>query len=154
MKKIEWVLISLAVAGIILRIFAVDGSLLLMAFSMTLLSLVYLVLGFALLNHIRLRDIFKKNAYQHTNAASILWAVFGGIASWLAVLGILFSIAKWEGGPMILTVALALLIIMGAASIINLRSRPSAFYKSLSIRLGVLTIISAATFFCRKMGIW
>jgi len=60
MKKLELIFIGFAILGIALKLFNVVGSAILLTLSLSMLSILYYLLGFSLFNGIRLRDIFKK----------------------------------------------------------------------------------------------
>jgi len=97
MKKIELVFGLLAVIGIILMFLHIPGSALSSVFILTILSLFYFIFSFALFNEIRLRDVFKPEAYKDTNLLKITGAIILGISISLVIFGIQFKLLFWQG---------------------------------------------------------
>lgn len=134
MQKIEVTLGTIALIGIILKVFNLPGAGLLLILSLSTLSLFY-YLSFALFNGIRLRDIFKSNAYAHTNAKKIIGAVGLGFALSALVMGSLFKLQFYPGAAVqLVTGLLATAIIFTIATIVYYR-KPNAYYKSIFKRV-------------------
>lgn len=130
--------------AIVMKLSLMPGGSLLAAFSMILLSLIYFPFGFAFLNQIPLRKIFKKEAYKEMTAMRIICTIGLGLSFSAICIGILFKLNSWPGSNQDLLIGLVTLVIILLIALfrkINSRQRDYFFmYKRIAI-LGVLGII-------------
>lgn len=134
MKKIELSILFFILIGLSFRFALIPGGGPLIGLGMGMLSIFYYVLSFALFNGIKLRNIFKKASYQHTNAKKIVGAIGLGISLSILIIGILFKLQGLPGATPMLTIGLLTTgLILIVASIFFLRNR-TAFYKRVFVR--------------------
>ncbi len=106
MKKTEIALGGIVLAGIILRTLNLPGNGIIIVLSMTILAMMYYLLGFAVFNNIELRGIFQKVSYKKTTALEIILAVFAGIIIASLAMGILFNLQSYPGRELMLLTGL------------------------------------------------
>ena len=128
MKKIEIILGLTALVGIALRLLDIAGGGVVTVISLSTLSSFYWLLGFALFNGIRARDIFKKSSYNDTNAKLIFGAVVTGFILSNVVIGSMFKIQVWPGSDPILKAGLPMLGLILIISFILYSRNKSYFY--------------------------
>lgn len=128
MRIAEIVLVVLAIVSLISDLFYFKGGDVLFLFFMLLLALLYLFFSFALLNGIRFRQVFKKQAYQQTNSKRIFAAVCLGISFFLMVINIVFIFMYWKGGRIMLLGNMAIIGIPLILAIIKFGNTKDAFY--------------------------
>jgi hypothetical protein len=109
---------------------SVAGGAMFTALTLVLLSLLYLFFGFALLNKIRFRKLFKKEAYKGISLISIIFAFLVGNFLSTAVLGVLFELLSWEGTRSILGTAIACMATAPLLVLIEYLVTRSDLYKS------------------------
>jgi len=129
MKKLELIFIGFAILGIALKLFNVVGSAILLTLSLSMLSILYYLLGFSLFNGIRLRDIFKKKAYQDCNSLNIIVAILLGISLSIICVGELFKLELWPGGELILSTGLGLMAFVLLINFIFFYRKKPEFFK-------------------------
>lgn len=86
MKIAERVLVIIFVLSFVLAQFHIRNSIPTAGFSLYLISLLYLLVGFALFNNIRLRDIIKRSSYVSVGTQQILEGAIGSFFISLSVL--------------------------------------------------------------------
>jgi hypothetical protein len=141
MKKTEKILIGLVIISILMKYLFIPGSGTLYIFSMGVLSSMYFYFGFLLFNDIRLRNIFKREAYQGIST----WRIFGGIATGLALsivfIGMLFKGQHWPGASFNLIVGIVLSLVIGVIVIIKYGKDQSLYYKNILVRISISVLI-------------
>ncbi|MFA6060317.1 MAG: hypothetical protein WC756_19105 [Taibaiella sp.] len=142
MKKTEIVIVAISLIAIVLRLFSIEGGVLLSTLSFGILSLFYLFFGILLLNKIPIKGVFKKNAYSNLNWKRLLWSFVTGISLSIAIVGFLFKLNKWEGASMMLIVGIVILLLITAITLIRYIPKPSMFHSGVFIRSGIVTIAS------------
>jgi hypothetical protein len=142
MKKTETILILISLVAIILRLFSIEGGVMLSTFSFGILSLFYLFFGFLIFNNIPIKSVFRKNAYGDLNWKRLLWSVVTGIFLFIAIIGFLFKLNKWEGASMMLIIGIITLLPIVAISLIRYIPKPSMFHSGVFIRSGIVTVAS------------
>ncbi|MBL7941800.1 MAG: hypothetical protein JNM00_03490 [Flavobacteriales bacterium] len=143
MKRFEYILIILAVTGLIMRICLIPGGAMLMILSATLLSLFYMWFGFAFFNKIGFTGIFKRNSYKGGGAHTQLPAIAMGMALALMLLSILFKLQLWQGSFFLFLQGIVLgVIVFVIVLILHLRSKApfSGMYFSRLMVYGILAI--------------
>jgi len=137
MRVFEKGLVLIAMLSILLRLMLVPGSTFFLALSSVVLACTYVVFSFALLNGIRLRDIFKKAAYAGVSASNILGAIFTGFALFLACLAIVFGILFWPGREIVLFFSFPPCLVVLIISIVKLPGAHRDFYVRILTRVPV-----------------
>ncbi len=141
MKKLELILIVGAIVGILMALFHVTSYSWVVSFFFLTLSCLYYIFGFALLNNIPGRKIFKSDSYNGLGTWRILIAIGTGWAISTLVLGYLFSIRSYPMAELFLVVGLVFTAVMLLlASIKNVKER-NQFYRSIILRCAVFIII-------------
>lgn len=99
MKRTEIILASLAILGIMLKIYDVAGAFFLSLIFIMLIALFHYVFSFALLNEVNFKNLFNKEYYKQNNidTKKILSAVFLGWSLSIIEIAILFNLAYWPG---------------------------------------------------------
>lgn len=137
MKKIELTLGLIAILAIFLKILNIPGSSLLTILTFLTLSIFY-YLSFALFNGIRLREIFKSEAYKHTNAKRIIGAVGLGFALSAILMGVLFKLEFWTGATVQLKIGLVITgVILIIATIFYSRNKIE-YYRRIFKRIAII----------------
>ncbi len=137
MKKIELILGVIAIIGIVLKLFHIPGGAALTILSLLTLSVFYYVFSFALFNGIRLRDIFKKEAYKETNIWRIIGAIVIGWDLSIVIIGGLFKLQSWPGGNLELLIGLVIAIIILIIAMIFYLKNKAEYYKRIAIRIAI-----------------
>ena len=106
MKKLEIIVGVIVIFGISLKIFNIPGGSMLMVLALMTLSIFYFVFGFAFLNGIKLRNIFKKESYKDTNAKKIIGAIGFGWGISLIIIGGNCKLQLWPGSIILLLTGL------------------------------------------------
>lgn len=152
MKKIEIILISLAILGIILSYNLVTGGNLLTVAAFTCLTFFYLIFGFALFNGFSILDLFKKKAYQRVSAMRYLGAVCFGFTLFILVTGIFFQVMVWPGSSILILVGFFALLVSTIVAVVRYsKTRDNTFYKGIFMRSIVVTVLGVTAFFISGM---
>ena len=133
MKKIEIVIVCLALVAAVLRLFSFEGGVLFTTIFFGLLAVFYLFLSYPLFN--------KGNKFTWFR---LLWSVSAGFALSTVLAGILFRINHWDGGAFLQVIGTVLLLIIIVAGLIRYVSMSSTFHANILIRTGVLLLINVA----------
>lgn len=141
MKKLELILIVGAIVGLLMALFHVPYYRLVTMLFFTSLGCLYYFLGFALLNNIPGRKIFKADSYKGVGTWRILIAIGAGWAISTLTMGYMFSILNYPTEKLFLTVGLIFAAIMLLlASIRNMKERHQS-YRTIILRCAVCIII-------------
>lgn len=97
MKILEKILWLLFVVGCTLRFFQIPGGSMLLMLTSLLLAVVYMLLGFALINGVKLKTVFKAGGFKGITTMQILIAVFAGISFGFLVLGASYRLLMYSG---------------------------------------------------------
>lgn len=146
MKKVEIILVILAIGAIGMSLTTFYGGPLIMAIVLTLLSLFYFFFGFALLNNIGFKSLFKKEGYKNLGGVRIVFAVLIGMALSSMVMGVLFSFLGWYGAKPILRSGLFCMAFSVILLIIEFFINRSGFYKGALLRIVILGGLSLFLF--------
>lgn len=106
MKKTEKILVTITLLGVVLRFLLIPGASELITVGATVLAILYGYFSFALLNDIRLRQIFKKTSYTNLSWKRILISVLIGFSISTIVFGILFKLLILPGAYELLIIGL------------------------------------------------
>jgi hypothetical protein len=140
MKILERGSIILSVIGFLMKIMRVSGGNELLMIGMTLLAIIYFYFGFALLNNVALKGIFKKSSYSNANSLRIVGAIGVGILLSIVVIGLLFKLLILTGAIEMLTIGVVgLVVTLFAAWIIFIikKKQLDAFYMGTFVRGGI-----------------
>jgi hypothetical protein len=141
MRRIEGVLIVLALISAALKLYSIEGGAILTVISFLSLSLLYFWGGFIILNETPLNKIFKASTYSNLGWRKILWSILSGIVLAYSVLGILFPILSWYGASIILINSFIMILPVFSISLIY-ALRGSKLNKSILLRSATVVIIS------------
>lgn len=144
MKIIERATIIIAFLGFLLKLLLVRSGMSIFIIGSSLLSCIYFYFGFALLNGIGFRTMFKKTSYTNINAGRIIGAIGVGIFLSIISIGVLFKLQIWNGSREMLTIgATGLFMTLMAAGVVLLFKHKGmdSFYKGIFVRgIAALTI--------------
>lgn len=135
MKKAEIIMGALSILALGLNLLLVPGSGLLTVLTLSILSIIYYILGFALFNGIQLRNIFKKESYIDVSGLRIIGAVGTGWALSATINGIMFKFQSWPGAEISLSAGLAGLTIVVIIGTIKYSKNRSEFYTEIFKRI-------------------
>ncbi|WP_129020130.1 hypothetical protein [Edaphocola flava] len=143
MKKIEPILITLVFTGVVLKQFHIAGHATIITLSILILAFIYMIFGFALFNDIRLRDIFKKSAYQQLNVWRIIGSVFLGLTLSTSVVAILFGLQDMPGKEYMLLISMLELAPAFLVVLFKTIQHKSSFYIKVLSRVSAVIILIA-----------
>jgi len=139
MKKTELIIGYGIILFMILRLlFNYPYSALLISLFSLILSLMYFGLSFALLNGIRLRNLFKKESYKGISNIRIIGTIATGLVLSLIVIGMLFKYQRWPYGNSNLMIALMGLVPILIITVVKFFNSKSTFYKNMLSRLLII----------------
>jgi hypothetical protein len=141
MKKLEVILITGAVIGLLLVLFNVPLHTLVITLFFPALGVLYYCLGFALFNGIRLRSIFKADSYKGLGLWRILIAIGTGIGISNLTIGFMFSIMNYPLARALLIEGSILTTIFFILAIIKNARDKNQFYRKIMIRCLVFLVI-------------
>jgi hypothetical protein len=136
MKLTEKILAVLILAALILKFLLIPFGGILIVLSLSTLSIIYYPLGFAFFNGIRLRHVFKKEAYKETNAKKIIGAIATGICLSTLIIGVLFKLQNWPGANSMLLIGLTFTLPLAIFVIVKFFIRNyHTYYKKIMLRM-------------------
>ena len=128
-NSIELVLLSFVFISALLKIMHIPGSSLFLILSLSLGSLMYLYLSFAILNGIPLFKIHKKGSYLGVSAKQMIFVILIGIMFSSSLIGILFKIMHWLVATILILLPLGGLVISLIFSLYFISKKSSLFLK-------------------------
>ena len=105
-----------------------------MILSLSFLSILYCYFGFAILNGISFRKIFKKSSYIGISSMRIVGAIGAGIGLSTAIIGVLFKFMSWPGAYLMLMIGLLSMSVFFAYALVKFFIDKSSFYTNLLLR--------------------
>ncbi len=141
MKLSEKIFSAFMAIALILKFMNIPGASVLLIFSMFFLSIIYYPFGFAFLNGIRFRDMFKKASYKGLSTKRIVFAIGAGIAMSAACVGITFRFQHWPGGNPELIISC--IPLAATVVICLLRRNGELFYKRMLVRSCIWLLLGA-----------
>jgi len=141
MKKTEKIVGLIALIGLTLKVLLINGGGVITVLSLSFLSLLYFIFGFALFNDIPLRNVFKKQTYDPISKGRLVGSILLGFALSALVIGILFSVQLYNGSQFQLINGLVWTTAILIVSIVRLASTKSIFYKQVITRIAILGVI-------------
>jgi len=151
MKQIE---ISIGLAILLLMVlrlcFTYPYAALLITLLTLLLSMLYVVFSFGLLNQIRFRNLFKKESYKDISILRVIGAMGTGLVLSILSISILFKFQRWPYGNIILLIGLASVLPIVTVVIFKFFTHKNRFYKTLLIRLSIISTVGISFFFIKS----
>jgi uncharacterized membrane protein len=145
MKKLEIILITGAIIGLLLMLFNTPLDSLIASVFFITLSCLYYFLGFALFNNIPARKIFKADSYKGIGTWRILIAIGTGLALSILTIGFMFSILSYPMAKTLLVVGIVLAAINIILALIKNAQEKDQFYRNIILR-GFVSVIIAIIF--------
>jgi uncharacterized membrane protein len=142
MKKLEIILNTGAIIGLLLVLFNTPLDSLIASVFFITLSCLYYILGFALFNNIPLRKIFKADSYKGIGTWRILIAIGTGIALSILTIGIMCSALNYPMAVTFLVVGIVLTAIIITLALIRNAQEKNQFYRNITLRSFVFVIIA------------
>lgn len=133
MKKTEIILTIIGLSSLIGIWATIDGAKEVCLLSLTLLSCIYLIFSFALLNNIPFRKLFKKASYKSISIARMIGSIVYGWAMSSAVLSVVFRALGYTGAKEMLLIGLISLTVTLMITLYAYKQQVS-FYKGVIIR--------------------
>ncbi|WP_179335324.1 hypothetical protein [Winogradskyella costae] len=115
-----------------------------------LLSMLYFVFGFGLLNQIRFRNLFKKESYKDISILRIIGAMGTGLVLSILSISILFKFQRWPYGNITLLIGLASVLPIVIVVIFKFFTHKNRFYRTLLIRLSIISTVGISFFFIKS----
>lgn len=137
MRKYEIIIGSLSILALGLNLLLIPSGGILTVLTLSILSIIYVFLGFALFNDIRLRNIFKKESYTSVSGLRILGAVGAGWALSATINGLMFKFQSWPGADSNLGVGLVGLLIVTIIGTIKYSKNKSEYYTRIFMRIAI-----------------
>lgn len=137
MKRTELIMAAVALIALVLNLMLIPGSTSVLTLTLLLFTVFYLVFGFAILNGIGLKTIFRKESYRGISGLRIVLAVLLGYGLASASAGVLFGLQNMEGAGIMLTSSLLQLIFFSLLVLIEFLISKSDFYKRTLPRIAV-----------------
>lgn len=119
MKKLEKILIIIALIGFIFMLIPFPGGSILIILSLSMITILYFLLSYALFNNLTLKDIFKKESYMEIKPLRIIGTIGLGFGLSYLTLGILFMLMHWSLGKMYIIIGLIISMIVLVVSFIR-----------------------------------
>ena len=139
MKKIEVVLVSIAILAIIIKIFfGLTFSFFILFFSFLLLISFYNIFSFALINDIKFSSIFDKNSYKDINEKRIIGAIAFGLTLSIILVGVFFKLQIWSRANIILIVGIIQLLFILIFSVIRYFKNKASYYNKIIRRIIII----------------
>ncbi|MBI1767269.1 MAG: hypothetical protein HYR67_02710 [Bacteroidetes bacterium] len=149
MKLIERAGLIISLLGFLLKLLLIRTGNPILIISASVLAMIYFYFGFALLNDIGFRTMFKKASYADISTGRVLGAIGVGLFLSIVLIGILFKLQIWNGSREMITIgATGLFMTLLAAGIVFLIKRKTidSFYKGIFVR-GVVALLLAVIVF-------
>lgn len=134
MKLIEKILIFVFFVALALKFNLIVGGSVLLVFSLFVLSLLYLFLGFVVFNNIKFLRVFKGESYRGISALRIIYCVFAGFSISALLNGILFKLMYWPGGVINIFIGLLSCLAIVVAGLVKYIKNKERIYQLIFIR--------------------
>lgn len=138
MNKLEKILGFIALAALILKLIPLPGSATFLILSLSLLSIIYYLFGFAFFNQIQFKKIFNKDSYKELSNLRIIGAIAVGIVLAIICIGLLFKLQRWPGARINLFMGLILSLIVLIIALIKYSKSKEDFYSRIIKRLIIM----------------
>ena len=124
-------MMCIALVAIVFKFLHFPGASILLCLSLGILSILYYPLGFALLNNLKFRHLFKKESYKATTVKRIIGGAGAGIAFSFSVIGVLFKFQSWPGAIIMLYGGLLGVIMITSVSIVKRIKHADIYYSNI-----------------------
>ena len=138
MKKLEFLLVTLALASILYRLLIPSTTGIWIALTFFILTIYFSLFSFVIFNKIRLTEIFTRNAYEKVSTNKIFGAIATGFGLAIANVGIIFTFQSWPGSVVILGFGILVLAIISCISILKYQKTKNPFYKRILFRIALI----------------
>ncbi len=138
MRIAEIIIGIIAVILIIMNLLTIPGGSVGVVLLFSFLSFFYYILSFALLNGIRLRNIFKADSYKGIRSIQIILSILTGFALSIMLLGILFKIEFYPGEKIMMLYGLIFVGVITIISIILHIINKADTYRRILIRTAII----------------
>ncbi len=142
MKLTEKILALIIITSLFLKYFHVASGNVLLIFSALGLSLLYFPLGFAFLNGIRFRDLFKIPSYANFNTQQMLGMGFLGYVFSTQLVAFIFKMNRYPMADFINMMALASIVIATILLIVFYLKTHSKILKQNLVRAVIFTLLT------------
>lgn len=142
MRNAEIILAALGLIGLTLSLLLIPGGNILSVLSLSLLSMLYSLFGFAIFNGLRFRNIASKGAFKDVKAIHIIAGVATGLAVSVAIMGLLFRAMRWPGASVMLIEGMVFVGIITFVAALKFFSRKSDKYHFILVRVAVVFVLS------------
>jgi uncharacterized membrane protein YidH (DUF202 family) len=132
MTWFEKIVVFVGLVGTLFKLLYIPGPL--FSFSLLLLSIYYFLFSFIILNDIRFKNTFKKEAYKSISKQRIIGSVFIGIGIAILIFGILFNVLIIPG-PLLFIGTLYTMLSLFLFSI--LADEKNDAYRRIMVRMSV-----------------
>jgi hypothetical protein len=153
MKILEKILALGIAIALIMKFSLIPGGDTFILWTMLTLACLYYPLGFLFLNQVRLRHIFKKDAYRNVTTARIILAVVTGIGLSSIVVGSLFKLLTLPGADNMLFMGLIMTGIALMVSVALSMTRKDAKNKFIFWRVGIIGVVGISLFLTSELSI-
>ena len=137
MKKLEIILWLLIILSILTKIYfsPIIGTVF-MVFGIALLAQFYMLLSIALLNNLKLKEVFKESTYKSIDIKKIIISAVLGVLGFSTILmGTLFKIMLWKGYFAQLFFGLIIISIVLIATSILFYKKDKNFFINIVLRI-------------------
>jgi len=141
MKKLELILISGAVVGLMLALLNVPYHTAVSSLFLVILGIIYLYLGFALFNDIQLSKIFKSESYRGIGPWRIAIAIGTGLGLSQLTTGFMLALGNYPMTRTLLNFGLVVTALMLLLALIRNTQEKHRFYRNIALRCAVFIII-------------
>lgn len=152
MRKLERILISLFIIGLLLQIVPMAGGSLLIVLALSTLAIVYFSGGFILFQNVRLRDLVSSKSGLGLNDLKAMFLSIGaGFFCSAIVIGVMFRVQAWPGASAMLIAGIAGMTICSAIALFFYSDKTTYPLKAILTRtaawgvVGVLLMILSPT---------
>ncbi len=142
MTLFEKIILFIIGLGLMFKLLYIPGPLL--TLGLLILSSYYMIFGFTILNSIKFKDIFKRDAYKNVSELRIIATVFIGLGVSIVMVGILFNTLSIPG-PMLIIGLIYLTLFLVFFSF--LAKEKSSLYKRVMIRLIIILLFGYSLVF-------
>lgn len=142
MKRIELVLIAIAVLGICLDRFSVPGINVLLVMTLAGLAMFYFFFGVVIFSDVQFRGIIKTSTTEEISPLRKVWSALAGVTSSIIVIGILFKVQRWPTASLNLNLGLFAAAVISAISIFKYAKTKASYYLIILKRMIILSAIA------------
>jgi hypothetical protein len=153
MKILEKILVAAIAIALIMKFSLISGGDILALWTMVILGCLYYPLGFLFLNQIRLRHVFKKEAYQNVTTPGIILSVVLGISLSTIIIGSLFKLLSIMGADGMLRIGLIVTAILSIISLVISMTGNGTSNKFMLWRAGIIAGIGIVLLLTSELSI-